>query len=449
MLEPGTQVDLGRLGNGTVVEEIGAGGQGWVYRVETATGPVALKWYKPPFDDDQQRQAIAYLIEMDPPDHRFLWPQALATAAASDSFGYVMDLRPDDHVGLLALLRGVDEGGRTIDPDFSILIRVCLELTQAFLKLHLLGLCYRDISFGNLFFNPETGDVLVCDNDNVGVDDGGKTVRGTRRFMAPEVMTSEADPSAQTDRYSLAVTLFYILFIAHPLEGVRSDIGREDTEWFLANFGTEALFIFDPDDPSNRPLASSAAAQYWKLYPAFLRDLFVRSFTEGLRDPIEGRVRESVWADAMVRLRDEMMPCGSCGKTRFWDFDDPRQVCARCGKPSDPPLVLTVRNYRIVISPLLQLNSSHFDWDHDRATLIADVVTHPKEPGRLGLRNATTTPWSVAVGGRHQAFQPKQALDPNPGQAIRFPAGEGTISRAPLRSDDSVLDVWIPEITDG
>jgi serine/threonine protein kinase len=44
-------------------------------------------------------------------------------------------------------------------------------------------------------------------------------VLGTPRFMAPEVVRREAAPSDQTDRYSLAVLLFYLLMGGHPLDG--------------------------------------------------------------------------------------------------------------------------------------------------------------------------------------------------------------------------------------
>jgi len=54
------------------------------------------------------------------------------------------------------------------------------------LRLHSQGLCYRDISFANVFFDPTIGDVRICDNDNVdvsGTESGG--VLGTPRLHGP------------------------------------------------------------------------------------------------------------------------------------------------------------------------------------------------------------------------------------------------------------------------
>ena len=62
-------------------------------------------------------------------------------------------------------------------------------------------------------------------------------------------------PSAQTDLYSLAVLLFYILLVSHPLEGAReASIKCFDRPAMDKLYGTEPLFIYDPQDDSNRPV---------------------------------------------------------------------------------------------------------------------------------------------------------------------------------------------------
>ncbi len=43
-----------------------------------------------------------------------------------------------------------------VDIPFSVATTLCMELAQSFLRLHSEGLCYRDISFGNVFFDPST-----------------------------------------------------------------------------------------------------------------------------------------------------------------------------------------------------------------------------------------------------------------------------------------------------
>ena len=129
---------------------------------------------------------------------------------------------------------------------------------------------------------------------------------GTPYFMAPEIVRGEALPSAErTD--SLAVLLFYLLMVHHPLEGARAE-RMWDLDAMLDLFGRAPLFIFDPSDSSNGPVLElhDTPRLLWHLYPESIRQLFTQSFTVGLRDPVDGRVPESVWRAAMISLRDSI-----------------------------------------------------------------------------------------------------------------------------------------------
>ena len=107
-----------------------------------------------------------------------------------------------------------------------------------------------------MFFDPDTGDVLICDNDNVsanGIDNS--SVYGTPRFMAPEIVMGQAKPSRNTDLYSLAVLLFYMFMMGHPLEGkLEAEIKCMDIHAMNKLYGKNPIFIYDPNDKSNRPV---------------------------------------------------------------------------------------------------------------------------------------------------------------------------------------------------
>ncbi len=64
--------------------------------------------------------------------------------------------------------------------------------------------------------------MLICDNDNVSEYGDNSGIAGKCRYMAPEVVRHEAKPSIHTDRFSLAVVLYKMLFVEHPLEGKRT-----------------------------------------------------------------------------------------------------------------------------------------------------------------------------------------------------------------------------------
>ena len=74
-------------------------------------------------------------------------------------------------------------------PSFRVITTIGRELVDAFAALHSAGLCYRDISFGNLRVDPAAREAAIIDVDNVGVDGGSALVKGTgpfmRRFLRP------------------------------------------------------------------------------------------------------------------------------------------------------------------------------------------------------------------------------------------------------------------------
>jgi serine/threonine protein kinase len=70
-------------------------------------------------------------------------------------------------------------------------------------------------------------------------------VKGTPRFMAPEIVRGEALPSTVSDLYSLAVFLFHIFMHGHPLEGSRTDSSYGWSEGHVS----ESDLAVDPDDP--------------------------------------------------------------------------------------------------------------------------------------------------------------------------------------------------------
>ena len=222
---------------------LGGGGQGEVYKADVGGKTVALKWYFPAQATPKQREGLETLIKKGPPNDKFLWPLELTSSPDVPGFGYIMPLRGPRFKGIVDLMK------RRIEPTFRALATAGLQLADSYLELHAQGFCYRDISFGNVFFDPDSGEALICDNDNVAVDKQEQSgVLGTPRFMAPEIVRGEAKPSTQTDLFSLSVLLFYMLMVHHPLEG-KQELAIKCLDLPAMNrlYGTDPLFIFDPD----------------------------------------------------------------------------------------------------------------------------------------------------------------------------------------------------------
>jgi len=435
ILKPGQTIQTETTGLPCAVERfLGGGGQGEVYRAELGGKPVALKWYFPASATPEQRAALETLVKKGPPNEKFLWPMELASAQGVPGFGYVMPLRDPRYKGIVDLMK------RRIEPSFRALTTAGLELSHSYLQLHAEGLCYRDISFGNVFFDPDTGDVLICDNDNVAVDgeaEGG--VLGTPRFMAPEVVRGDALPSTQTDLFSLAVLLFYMFMVHHPLEGKRElEIHCLDLPAMTKLYGTDPLFIFDPDDDSNRPVPGyhDNVLAFWPIYPRFLRDLFTQAFTEGIRDPQNGRVRESEWRAAMVRLRDSIVYCAQCGAESFYDADALRDSggkpgsCWSCRAEIQLPPRIRVGNSIVMLNHDTQLFPHHVDDQrlYDFSQPVAAVTQHPKDPSIWGLKNLSGEKWVITTAdGAIKDVGPGRSVRLEVGVKVNFGKTEGEI----------------------
>lgn len=420
MLQAGARLVLPKSGREcTVVRFLGEGSQGSVHEVAVgeAGTRLALKWYFPGAIAEHQRPAIEELVERGAPDSRFLWPSEVVVLPGVEAFGYLMPLRPVDHVSLSDLLNG------KVDLPFSGVCMLGMELADSFLSLHSQGLCYRDISFGNVFLQRTTGRPLICDTDNVGIDGASTSVvLGTRRFMAPEIVRREAVPSTATDLYSLAVLLFYVLMVGHPLVGRRElEFQPWDDHAESVLFGREPLFVFDPDDPSNSPLPDlhEGVLTNWGLYPEQIRQLFTRAFTDGLRDPLGGRVRESVWRAALARARDLVVRCPGCRKENFWRPDG-EVVCWNCQATIPRPMRFEVEGRPLVINGDTVLCRHHVALDYDFLTVVGRVAQHPEHPERWGVRNETEETWPVRLpNGDVHEVPPGRSVALQPGTTLR------------------------------
>ncbi len=406
----------------TVDAFLGGGGQGEVYRVRHADRELALKWYFGHAATAEQRRALEVLVQIGSPTEKFLWPLRVVETPAASGFGYLMPLRPAQYRSMN------DHVTRKVRPSWRALATTGYHLADSLFQLHAKGLAYRDISFGNVFFEPDTGSTLICDNDNVGVDGLAGGVAGTPRFMAPEIARGDgiARPSTETDLYSLAVLLFYLFMIHHPLEGRKeSTIRCMDQPAMRRLYGEDPVFIFDGRDRSNEPVPGlhDNALIFWPIYPPFLRDLFTQVFTEGLRDP-QKRVRENQWRGGMIRLRDAVFACKGCGRENFLGGPP---TCVWCRRALTNPLRLRLAaDMEPALSVGAQLFSHHVEERHSLNGLaftdpVATVVQHPAHPDVLGLRNQSGGEWTATSSdGVMHRVEPGKSVTLASGVRINF-----------------------------
>lgn len=416
----------------TIVKFLGSGGQGEVYEVATSKARLALKWYFVQTGTDNQKNTIKKLVATGKPDERYLWPLALAEVHGKKSFGYLMPLRPPQFSNIVDLMK------RRIEPTFDAVVTACIQLADSFNKLHEKGLCYHDISFGNFFFHGRTGDILICDNDNVtATGSRGAGVLGTPRFMAPEVVRGINKPNIQSDLFSLSVLIFYMLMMHHPLEGKQEkNIKCFDLPAMTKLYGEQPIFIFDPMNRSNRPVPGyhDNAIAFWPIYTERIRQLFTKTFTRGLHRPNE-RPTEKVWREILIDLKNSIVVC-DCGMENFYDIHKMKQgvvnKCWACSRTLRPASRIKIENEVIVLNMGTKLYGHHL-LKHEKYKfrhILAEVVPHPLQRDMMGLKNLSRRPWSIKTKtGKHYTIDFGKSFTIEDGTYVDFGEANGQIRK--------------------
>lgn len=415
----------------SIVKFLGRGGQGEVYLVKNiSTGNLdAFKLYHKDSSSALSEEKIRALTNQPSPGPRFLWPE---TVAHTDSgYGYIMKLREERFKSINDLLLC------KVNTSWYVLARVGMELADSFKKLHSYGLRYCDISPNNIFFDPDTGEILICDNDNVDID--GKPsppVIGTPRFIAPELVRGEAKPSRLTDLFSLAVINFYLFVLHHPLDGqLESNIRCLDGPAQKQLYGKNPIFIYDPSNTSNRPVPGlhENARICWPLLPKGIQDLFIRSFTEGLHNP-DRRVEEGVWRKAMAALQDLWLSCSSCQADQFADLQANElvvQACWNCGHMPKLPLRLHLQTgSQILLHSQAKICQYHLmlSGSSESSQVIGTVGSNPKNPNQVGLKNLTDDKtWIVTHENQTTYLEPGKSVGLKAGMVFTFGSVKGVV----------------------
>lgn len=410
-----------------VIQKLGEGGQGVVYKVNYNGKPLALKWYfgNKLNNADKFYRNIQNNIKQGTPTGAFLWPLEI-TEYFEGSFGYLMELRPPEYKDFsLFLLAKVHFA------NIEALINTALCITNGFRELHNRGYSYQDLNDGNFFVNPKTGDVLICDNDNVAPYGENLGIAGKCRYMAPEVVMGQKRPDSHTDRFSLAVVLYMLLFLNHPLEGKRTMCPCLTEELERKFYGSNPVFVWDPANDANRPVRGvhTNEIKLWPLYPAFVRKTFEKAFSHEVMvgNDTTHRVIEKEWQEVFTTLRDLTIKC-SCGSETFIDPSQQSCRCINCGKSIERPPILKVKKYHVALAPGKKLYACHVQYDSDDfKEAKGEVISSRNNPSLLGLRNDSNNTWeAILPNGSSKGYPNGQVIKLGKGIKINF--GNGNVA---------------------
>lgn len=409
-----------------VVKYLAEGGQGAVYVVEYGGEKKAMKWYKDGAlkNSDLFYKNLVKNAEKGSPDPAFLWP-ITATEQVDGSFGYIMDLRTEGYYELCDFTLA-----KVTFTSFKAATEACIRIVSAFRLLHNSGYCYQDMNDGNFFINPKTGDVRICDNDNITANKTDTFILGTPRYMAPEIVVSggREKPNTQTDRFSLAVVLFMILCMNHPLEGKHWLVPCLTPAMEKKLYGSDAVFIFDRDDDSNRPVKGvhDNVLQRWKYMPSYIQDAFFTAFSkEAIHNPAR-RLRELDWLKVLVRFQSDIVRCPHCRNEVFiQDASDTR--CDDCGRTVEVKHTLKLADYSITAAKgtriyRCQLGACNADDALDR---IGVIVSRDDDPNMLGFRNMTKDTFlAITPSGKQKQLKAGDVVPLKAGITLQLPGGK-------------------------
>ena len=404
-------------GEAVVGREIGSGGQGIVYIVKYQGREYALKWYfynKLKHPEEFRNNLIQNVRDGAPEGSRkFLWPKHVSkyymVNGKTKTFGYLMDPAPAEYTEFDDLYMGYHwkkpavKGQNAVKvihrfESLDAQVTAAINIVKAFRSLHRAGKSYQDLNGGGFFINPKTGDVLVCDCDNVAPDGVNFGIGGFPGYMAPEIVRGVAKPDVLTDRYSLAVVLFRLFFRADPLEGkkvLQSVVLTEAKE--LLHYGKEPVFIYDPANSSNRPVRGvhNNAIKLWHMFPSYLRDTFVKAFTEGMYDPGK-RIIEKKGQEILIRLRSDIIHCPGCGKVTYSTlFHHVEHYVCKCKTCGANIYTLQIKDMLTPLYPGLKLYRCYTEKAEDYETVTGEVIENRNKKGLFGIKNLSGKTWQT------------------------------------------------------
>lgn len=283
--------------------------------------------------------------------HLFAWPNAIVRSpklgVRMRNVNLQLEHRP---LAWWILGRAMNRLSPAIRGNWLDRTRVAVNMARIAWQLHGYGLCHSDFSSDNFLANVAQQHVVLIDLDSLVVPGVlPPEMLGTGDYMAPEIVVSRAavphnpntaKPSIYTDLHSLAVLIYELLLMRHPLRGPKQhDLDSERDE--LMALGEKALYVEDPDDRSNRPADPFYGA--WLLGDE-VEGLMRRAFTVGLRTPAR-RPQAAEWGDALGRLADQTIPCPNpaCSGGAFVLLRNQPAICPWCltkiERPAQVPIL--------------------------------------------------------------------------------------------------------------
>jgi DNA-binding helix-hairpin-helix protein with protein kinase domain len=325
-----------------VGDEMGRGGQGAVFALSSDEHRCVKVYFEDAESRSERLRERFEALRKASATESLVLPQAVLRAPAT---GYIMQrVRGASPMRLLA----VPPRGRDVKEWYGNggglrrRLQLAAQLAHAFQDLHRRGLAYCDLSWENVLV-PDVGppSVRLIDCDNLTIDGVPPAkIVGTDWFMAPEIADRRGRPNTTSDQHALAVLIYHLLTLTHPLLGDAIRASEPDSErnaiagrWLD---GSRLPWVDHPDDRRN---ATRSGLTRTTVHSRLLRQTFHDVFGEGLMQPTR-RATESRWLDVLGRAIDGTLTCDACRQT----FYVTEKSCPFCTKERAQTWMLMCRH---------------------------------------------------------------------------------------------------------
>lgn len=369
---------------------------------------------------DQLYQNLLEHLEQEAPSRILMWPIDVSKQG-QEGFCYVIN---NDLSSYLSLADFMEEKGYY--DGWTSIVNAALCLISAFDQMKIKKYHYLHMTEDDIFIHPKTGRVLIANAEFIrrglgtAENPGGKGIKadkgwrpaGCGRMLAPNYLTSSKVPDDKSDDYMLAVLLFEILYLHHPLEGYRAaayPVITEKIEKFI--YGLRPCFIYDEMDESNRPVRGIHinVLRRWGLYPDFVKKYFIKAFQ---KDVLSGKalfVSAREWHQVFMKLKSYIIPC-TCGMENIWQPGE--QKCRKCKTPLiQPSLYYRIKKDCYPVLPGTRIYKCQLDSSMDYTAVAGEFIRTKSNSSTFLLQNTDDSEWKVTdQNGQERLIGPKETV---------------------------------------
>jgi len=236
--------------------------------------------------------------------------------------------------------------------------------------------------------------------------------------MAPEIVEKGAKPDIKTDRFSLSVVLFLLWTNNHPLEGKAACPVCMDAKHERKIYGENPVFVWDPDDNSNRPVQGlhKGAIVRWPFLPEYVQDQFIKAFSKDVLKNPANRITETEWLRLFIRMRSEIFKC-PCGEIYFADPVN-NNPCPACKKSNAFPFYIKTYRYNLPVHQRTKLFTCHIEKDSDDFQTVAGETA--AKGNEFEMKNVSNKNWMVTVENDTTSVEPNAVFTLKKGMVINF-----------------------------